>query len=105
MAAIGSYVTNLVTLDGVILALTVSVYPKKFAGATELVFAVIGWIFLVISIVCGIMANATQVDLLTESKLKPRGGALEAQARRCVISFALGAIALGVYGFLIRYNS
>ena len=66
--AIGNWVTNLLTLNGVIFALSVTVLPKTFSSAGETVVAILAVAFLVVMLISGFWALAEQVNMLSNGK-------------------------------------
>ena len=101
LEAIGNYTTNLVTLDGVILAVTVTVFPKKLSDWPERVTAVGGWLSLLASIAMGLITLSRQIEMLSGSgPVAPRASNVQRGAFWTVGFFFLGLVLLFSYSIV-----
>lgn len=101
VTAMGSYVTNLLALDGVVLAVSLGALPKKFSSNFEIAAASGAGLSLLVSIASCFVGLASQVVMLTGAEpLHPRGSRLEMSALCAFCSLMLGLVGIAWYALL-----
>ncbi|UUU24622.1 group II intron maturase-specific domain-containing protein [Streptomyces sp. DSM 40750] len=98
LTAISNMGAVLVTVATATLALSAT-FPGDLYSGQSRSFLWTGWILLLASLLMGLLALGQQINLLSESKLRPRGGLLEYFSLLQLLSVLVGLVFLASFAF------